>query len=274
MTHYFVGGAQRTGTTLLQSVLCSAPETNPLIREAKYFRLLVQAYWHGRARLRAETADYFEDLEELQSFHMDVVHELLRHLHERFNVEHLVLKDPDQTRLFPEICELIPEAKCLCLVRDPRDTIASLINVGKRFAEGGIDNAPLTALLRGRNIKSLCAHYLSYYRRLLRKRAALEPAHLLFVRYEDLVGETGATLDKIAAFTELDLASFDPGQPRALGAYGKMADDPYNRCWLSDTQGQAFTTARVGAYSATLSGEEATAIKAVCKPLMDAFNYD
>jgi 2-phosphoglycerate kinase len=43
-TIIFVGGAARSGTTLLQAILCSSPETNHLIPESVIFRTIVEAY--------------------------------------------------------------------------------------------------------------------------------------------------------------------------------------------------------------------------------------
>ena len=69
MTCVFIGGSQRTGTTLFQSILCKDIDTNPMIHETKYFRQLVQAYVFGKRQFKAETLDYFENPDELTQFH-------------------------------------------------------------------------------------------------------------------------------------------------------------------------------------------------------------
>jgi len=50
MTNFFVGGSQRAGTTLLQSVLCADTTTNSVIREASPLRAMVAAYQYTHAR--------------------------------------------------------------------------------------------------------------------------------------------------------------------------------------------------------------------------------
>ena len=40
----FIGGSARSGTTLLQNILCTSKETNPLIPESAPFRFLAESY--------------------------------------------------------------------------------------------------------------------------------------------------------------------------------------------------------------------------------------
>ncbi len=50
MSVFFVGGINRSGTTLFQSILCSDSDTNPLIHEASYLRSIVDAYISGQQK--------------------------------------------------------------------------------------------------------------------------------------------------------------------------------------------------------------------------------
>ena len=44
MNYVFIGGCARTGTTLMQSILCSDSATNPLIPEAQWLGRLLSMY--------------------------------------------------------------------------------------------------------------------------------------------------------------------------------------------------------------------------------------
>lgn len=45
----FLGDSQQSGTILLQNILCQAPSTNPVLREASYLQRLGCAYKYGKA---------------------------------------------------------------------------------------------------------------------------------------------------------------------------------------------------------------------------------
>ena len=48
MTYFFIGGCPRSGTTLLQNIICSNTKVNPLIGEVGYLYHLVKI---GRAHV-------------------------------------------------------------------------------------------------------------------------------------------------------------------------------------------------------------------------------
>ena len=50
MSYVFIGGCMRTGTTLLQSILCGDGATNPLIPEAQWLARLLFLFLYGRPR--------------------------------------------------------------------------------------------------------------------------------------------------------------------------------------------------------------------------------
>jgi hypothetical protein len=273
MSYVFVGGCQRSGTTLLQALMCRAHGANRMVREAKYFRYLVESYARARLRFKAETADYFTDVAQFNSFHADLLRRFLEHSAAHLGrTEHLVLKDPENSRVFVEILELIPQAKCLCIVRDPRDVIASLLAVGRRFARAGLQNTVLAPLLSSRNMVALSRHYLSYYRRSLALRGKVEPDRLVFVRYEDLVRTPAREIERIGEITGLRFDR-DAGVDPDFGGVSRQTEDRYSRAWFSDLYGKAVTSERIGRYSEALSTAEVTVIVRLCGPFMRQFDY-
>jgi len=130
----FVAGGPRSGTTLLQGLLCSSPDTNPLIGEATDLALLVNAYCRSRELFQGEQRDYFDDLTDLQRFYASIVTAWLAKTAQRFGQPAtLVLKSPAFTPVLPDLLELLPQAIAIVAVRDVRDTVASLLKIGHKL---------------------------------------------------------------------------------------------------------------------------------------------
>jgi len=134
MTCFFIGGAPRSGGTLLTSILCSDRTTNPTLREAHYLREMVQAYRQGKQFFNTlEGGHYFSDLNELRQFSARWVDAFLDKLAVRHApATNLVLKSFLMSVMFPATFELLPEARFLISVRDPRDIACSQIDVGEK----------------------------------------------------------------------------------------------------------------------------------------------
>ena len=208
MTTFFVGGCMRSGTSVLQAVLCSTEETNPHIHEAQYFTQLVHLYSYARATFDRYLCHYFEDLEDLKVVHADLMQRFLertlRHFHP---AAHLVLKNPEMTPLFPALCELLADAKFVVVVRDPRDTIASMRVVAKRQLAQGQD----TNLTRmAESTDRLAARYNWYYAPILDNTDPAFALRRIIVQLEDLVQKTDLVVEKLAEYTGLPLQGFDP----------------------------------------------------------------
>ena len=159
MTLIFVGGAQRTGTTMLQSLLCQAPDTNPMIMEARYLFCLVRAYASAKRVWNIKTKDYFDNPENLPRFHSEFIVKFLKNTASRYDdVPHLVLKEPHLTLYFADLFELLPAARFVVMLRDPRDAIASMIEVGKK-----LDTEEKKNYLPKRDMAELSKYFKSFY---------------------------------------------------------------------------------------------------------------
>jgi hypothetical protein len=136
----FLGGYPRSGTTMMQGILSTAPEMGEVTDECKYFMWLTEAYVLGERRFQRETADYFADKEALTRFHSKaVVERYLQLIEERFGDARTVMKEPGFLYQFPDVAELMPNAQFIVMHRDIRDIVASQLvraqRDGRRFGD-------------------------------------------------------------------------------------------------------------------------------------------
>jgi hypothetical protein len=271
LTYFFVGGSERSGTSLLQSILCSDEAVNPLIAEAVLFRFIIEAYRNGKPYFETKGGDFFNDWDAYTSFHAATAVKFLESTRGRYApANHLVLKEPGLTRLFPDLYELLPQAKFVVIVRDPRDTVCSLVKVSERM---GDRNHPLSGAAG--DLVRLCRYYRSYYRPAFNYRNPGFQRNLCVVKYEDLVLNTPAVVDRLRDFTQLDLAQFDPGDPwkRSRLDYDELASHKDHQPWQSELRGKALSADKVGIYRENLDQQDLQVVERECADFLARFQY-
>ena len=67
MTVFLIGGCPRSGTTLLQNILCSVSSTNPAIGEVGYLYHLAEAYHSSKVDFESQ-GRYFFKMSKYQSW--------------------------------------------------------------------------------------------------------------------------------------------------------------------------------------------------------------
>ena len=100
----FVGGGRRTGTTLLQGLICQSSETIAVTNECSYFRKLIEAYELRMKRYAVHTHDYFDSKEDFSAYHKNLTDKYLHYVQNRFGKGKLIVqKEPRLTRYFKDI---------------------------------------------------------------------------------------------------------------------------------------------------------------------------
>jgi hypothetical protein len=274
MTTYFIGGCMRTGTTLLNSILCSDSATNPVIGEVQYLTHMMRHYHWGLRNFRLYLKDTFETEEAFKTFTGDWLKSYLRLTEERWQPrQDLVLKNPELSHFFPDLSQLAEGSKFFLTVRDPRDTVVSMRAVARKQRDKGISS---TLTKMNDDARQLSRHYLSYYRRLFQGDLDCLQSNLFLVRYEDLVTQTGQVVEQIRDFTGLALADYDPGSEwqRSAENYEQSRADPDRSAWTTELHGKGVSDSRIGKYRDVLSAEDTAIIEAECQAVMRPFKYD
>lgn len=183
-----VSGYARTGTTLMQGLLCASDDLMGVSAEAKLFRSLLKAHVVGLVGWEAFTSDYFADRSAYRTFMRQILGFYLAHVRERFATQkRLVQKVPQDAlpHIF-ELADLLPNSKFVMMVRDPRAALASTVEFQGRYGKRLDFGEELDRFVR-------------LYAPLVRRRHELR-GRLVFVRYEQLVTDVTPTMARVGDF--------------------------------------------------------------------------
>lgn len=263
-TPVFIGGSMRSGTTLLQRILCSAPGANPLIGECHYLAMLLDQNAILGASFDAMLGDYFDSPQAFADHMRCRAEAFLRMTLARHRpTQALVLKSPELTRNFPTLADWFPAACFIVMMRDPRDIIASMLDVGERHRAASV---PSLFVASGRDVAALVRLYRSYYAPLGQAWTRLA-GRTLVLRYEDLVRDPATSLARLTAFTGLTLRAEHlqpmPDRVSRRSATGAQ-DDGFVAGFLTPLLAEAPRTSRIGRYRERLTPEEIGYIEEHC----------
>lgn len=269
MRFIFTGGSQRSGTTLLQKFLCLDSATTPKLAEASYLRTLLQAYSQGKDDFEHDTQSYFSHIEDFRSFNAGIVYSFLNRTLAQFPDAHtLVLKEPHLTQLFPVVFELVPEAQFILTMRDPRDIMASMIDVGNRMKQQGQQH-----FFQQRNIEYLSNYIKSFYAPTLNNQDQAYRNRCLTLRYEDLVNNTTDIKQKIALFTGLAM-DFDENVKLNANHHTDMKENQSRyQPWITDNNDKDINDSSIGRYKSVLTDTEIKQANQHCADILQLFQY-
>jgi hypothetical protein len=248
--------------------LCSDPEVHPIIREASPFRAVIAAYGFTKASFDRDAQDYFTDVDDLRSYYGPFAEEFLARTRERYDTTNLVLKEPHLTQHFPDVAELIDDARFILIVRDPRDVVASMLEVGERIKSKGRPSPFGTD-----DAEKLGNHFKSFYAASVNCTAPGFEDRCLYVKYERLVGEPTAEIERLRKFTGLSLTELDPGASWRESDGGEDAMLNYYDGWATTLFGKEFSPKSVGRFRRVLTDRQIKQVERVCRDAFDAFDY-
>jgi len=274
MSCFFIGGVNRSGTTLLQSILCSDKTTNPLIHEASYLRNVVEAYVFGQQQFDEHNRYYFSSVDEMKNFTAQWAKAFLDKTRARYpEAKHLVLKHPPLTSRFPALYELLSsvgeEVHFFIIIRDPRDVVASLLKVGERLrAQGNPEGATLP-----RDMNRLGSYYMMCYMPALSHQDPEYQRCITMIKYEDLVANPKPVIEVIRRASGLQLEEFDVTSDWQHNEIDYEGMEQEKNAWLSSLWGKKLSNARIGSYKKILTSDEISTLETVCAGPLKTFGY-
>jgi hypothetical protein len=193
----FVGGAPRSGTTLVKNMI----ETHPDISGGPEF-LHLNDIITLRNKLHSSIAKKWINLYcskvDVDNFTAQLIENLLLPFANKYPSKYYCEKTPQNVLVFKELIALFPEARFIHVVRDPRAIISSMLKVGERAKNIGI-NSPKFTLHLNEAIK-----YTERCLTLGLEAANEEPEKVKNVIYEKLVTDPKNETIKICRFLDIE----------------------------------------------------------------------
>lgn len=249
----FVGGAPRSGTTVLHALICTSAQVSDHHPEISFFRGIPQSYQNGRRAWAHHTQAFFPAPEDFRRLMRETADLSLNAVSAALGDKPiLAVKDPLLTPLFWELHELYPDkAWFAAVIRHPYDIVRSRQEVHERAGHGRPFGAAEAA--------ALARDYMATYDALLSRRFS---GRLFLCRYEDL----GAELVQagLAGFLGVDDLDVD-------GMWGASAGtDVQADAWASPKYNKPLD---MQPRLSPLAPELKAVTAEICRPLMTRFGY-
>jgi len=210
----FVGGCPRSGTTLVQRILDCHPEIygGP---EFDFVPPVVDLFQGMRRSIHSGRIDALVEEDVLMHAFRRLLVTLFMPKLQAKGVSYLSEKTPDNVFAFPWLEEYAPEAKKILVIRDPRDVVSSMLEVGgrQRRRQGrayGFVRDTMAAV--------------DYMNRCLRAGTSFTEtsANCLVVYYEDVVSDPLLAANRMYSFVgvhelerlDMENVQFDPARNR------------------------------------------------------------
>jgi len=241
-TNVLVIGAPRSGTTLLSGLLSANKSATTMLPECTYITQIIQ-HFHDFLHYSdlQRFATYAISEQALTKTYRGMVDSMLDTVKSHFidtDYRYLILKDPELTQLVDLIpCFFGNDSKTVCVVRDPRAVIASMLNVENKkkkdlwLAFRKKPNWVTTNVLVNQifRIKRLIPDFFPYYwivqESQLNKRGAVH-----VVRYEKIVAREEGEFERLEEYLGFAVNrdgfgkvhfDFDRTDPTYSAGYGK-----------------------------------------------------
>jgi hypothetical protein len=234
-------------------------EVQPLTR-------IIEAFAWSDANYDRITTDFFSSVTDYQNYVTEVCREfLMRAWRANGQPHNFVLKNPELSLHVRTLLRIWPKALIIGCVRDPRDQIASELDVVEpRVAMQTDADTPLPS------IEKLISSYCAYIKPIL-GAADDFPNRVYLLRYEDLARWSSDSVDRLSQFTGLDLSGYSPEAkwdvtPEYLK---RLAQRPS----FSPYDGQPLSRARIGRYVERLPSAAVRMVECGTGDVMTRFGY-
>jgi len=180
--------------------------------------------------------------------------------------EILVLKDPQLSMILEILPKLVPfKFKIVACVRDPRDVVASWLNVLKKKREPSHWLSFLTGKNKPYSFEKEISQLFEYYYRIMQAEKVMSDDTFKVFRYEDVITKIGA--QALASFTGCNM---EVGEAYASRSFEFDKDDPFN----SLNYGKKVTSGSLRRFEKDLSSSEITQVEEMFSAVMSWAGYE
>jgi len=159
-----------------------------------------------------------------------------------------VEKSPYNERYAEAIFAWWPQARCIHIIRDPRDNYASYQRKKRHWSA-----------------EFFAHHWVGSTRKGFENRAAYGPENYWLLRYEDLVTAPEAFIEQLCGFLEIEA--------HPILAVPSRVGIPWEGNSMFDEQFEAISAKPVGRWRQALPPAEVAVIEHLARPLMDDLDY-
>jgi len=261
----------RSGTSLLYGLVSTSPDTGGAIAPARYLSDQFHIYrrYLGSDSLFVE--DYFPGRSGFIHHMRTLVKLVLDSAWEQAGrPPTLAIKAAELSSVIPLVAEVLPEARFIISVREPKDTITSILKVGERQRHFGLR---IKSPRAKRDIGKLCKTYNAAY--LPSLRAARRIAEqLLYVKYEDVSLDGDAAMEPVWSH-----CGISPGnvarteEVRRTSHFEAISKHHYWRTYLTELSGRLISRASVNSHRQMLTSDEIGRVDWRCRRVRRTFGY-
>lgn len=255
----FVGGAGRSGTTLLRVCL----DAHPALRSGPELKLLPKL-----AELRASFVGVLAPVVEAHNGGPDHVDRACRAFVETLLADFLapgerwVEKTPHNVAFMADLGAIFPDARFVHVVRDGRDVVESLLRQQWADERGGVRQETTSA-------RAAAAYWQGVVRTAQAQEAAPHLAgRVAEIRYEALVAEPEAMLRAVCEFLDVP---WDDAVLHPERVAGRRAHEPMEASTLAVQS--AIGDGTVGRWRTGLSAEQVADVEEVAGELLAELGY-
>lgn len=246
-TPVFIGGAARSGTTLLNALVSTSQSCNPFAPEFHYLATLGQSLASNLMIFDRSQRFFVRSREALIENHFRlmnaVVHEAWAALGQP---EFLVIKHCKLTPMFALLAKHMPSARFLVSIRDARDVVASMLRASSK-------QRGRTQPISDDEIRLIITQFNTYYGAILSAAKGSLKGRLLIVQHEKLASGDYRTLESFLGLTDIDPQRL---WKRSVFDIRRLEQDPmFSQHW-----GRPITNESVATYLDTLDDTTAERI--------------
>ncbi|BBO73542.1 hypothetical protein DSCW_09590 [Desulfosarcina widdelii] len=254
----FIGGAQRSGTTLMQTLLSNALNHTEVWPEANFLCDLFQFYTNGIKNWN-KSEFYFGKRDYFKSYVKELINNILKYrIPKDFKGNCIIIKDPNFSKYIKQIYEIFPESSFFLCVRDPRDIICSFYDIENREAQNGT----LRNNYKNRNISFYCKKINESYKLALKYTKKIN-----VIKYEKLVDNPFYEINSISSKEmPFSLSSTE----NLIWSDKKMR---HKNSWISPLEEKSPSKERVGVYKSILRGYEIFYCQKKCNNIFKSYGY-